>query len=58
VERTVDLLGAHGVPRVIVSIGPVTSGAVRAAGLEVTAEAGVHTLDGLVAAVADALAPG
>jgi uroporphyrinogen-III synthase len=42
---------------VIVSIGPVTSGAVRAAGLEVAAEAAVHTLDGLVAAVADVLSP-
>jgi uroporphyrinogen-III synthase len=55
VERTVDLLGVDGVPPVVVSIGPVTSGAVRAAGLDVTAEAIVHTLDGLVAAVADAL---
>ncbi|HEY5108711.1 MAG TPA: uroporphyrinogen-III synthase [Acidimicrobiales bacterium] len=55
VERTVDLLGVDGVPPVVVSIGPVTSGAVRAAGLDVTAEAVVHTLDGLVAAVADAL---
>jgi uroporphyrinogen-III synthase len=55
VERTVDLLGADGVPPVVVSIGPITSGAVRAAGLAVTAEAAVHTLDGLVAAVADAL---
>jgi uroporphyrinogen-III synthase len=55
VERTVDLLGTAGVPRVIVSIGPVTSGAVRAAGLEPTAEATVHTLDGLVAATVDAL---
>jgi uroporphyrinogen-III synthase len=56
VERTVDLLGPEGVPPVVVSIGPITSGAVRAAGLAVTAEAAVHTLDGLVAAVADALA--
>jgi uroporphyrinogen-III synthase len=55
VERTVDLLGPEGVPGVVVSIGPVTSGAVRAAGLRVSAEAVVHTLDGLVAAVVDAL---
>lgn len=57
VERTVDLLGVGGVPPVVVSIGPVTSGAARAAGLTVVAEAGVHTLDGLVAAVAGALGP-
>ena len=56
VERTVDILGIEGVPRVIVSIGPVTSGAVRGAGLDVTAEADVHTLDGLVAATVAALA--
>jgi uroporphyrinogen III methyltransferase/synthase len=56
VERTVDLLGVDGIPPTVVSIGPVTSGAVRAAGLDVTTEADPHTLDGLVAAVADALA--
>jgi uroporphyrinogen III methyltransferase/synthase len=56
VERTVDLLGIEGVPPVIVSIGPVTSEAVRGSGLDVTAEAEVHTLDGLVAATVAALA--
>jgi len=56
VERTVDLLGVDGVPPIVVSIGPVTSGAVRAAGLVVTTEADPHTLDGLVAAVTVALA--
>ena len=55
VERTVDLLGADGVPAVVVSIGPVTSGAVRAAGLRVSVEAELHTLEGLVAAVVDAV---
>ena len=55
VERTVDLLGVDGIPPIVVSIGPVTSGAVRAAGLDVTTEADPHTLDGLVAAVADAM---
>ena len=35
----------------IVSIGPVTSEAVRAAGLEVAAEAESHDLDGLLEAL-------
>jgi uroporphyrinogen III methyltransferase/synthase len=56
VERTVDLLGLDGVPPVIASIGPITSESVRGAGLSVTVEAVEHTLDGLVAAMAVALA--
>ena len=48
---TVDLLGRDGVPPVVASIGPVTTGAVRAAGLSVDVEAVEHTLDGLVAAL-------
>ena len=55
VERTIDLLGSGGVPAVVVSIGPVTSGSARAAGLEVTVEATEHTLDGLVEAMIVAL---
>ena len=55
VERTVDLLGPDGIPPIVVSIGPVTSEAARAVGLSVTAEATVHTLEGLVAAVVTAL---
>jgi uroporphyrinogen III methyltransferase/synthase len=37
----------------LVSIGPVTSAAIREAGLEVSVEAEGHDLDGLVAAVVD-----
>ena len=40
-----------GVPPVVVTIGPVTTGSARSAGLEVAAEADPHTIDGLVEAV-------
>jgi uroporphyrinogen-III synthase len=55
VERTVELLGIDKVPPVVVSIGPITSASVVAAGLAVTVEATEHTIDGLVAAVVTAL---
>ncbi len=48
-----DLLPAADVPPVVVSIGPVTSATLRAAGVPVTVEAGVHSLDGLVDALVD-----
>lgn len=57
VERTVVLLGADGVPPVVVSIGPVTSASARAEGLQVTAEAITSNIDGLVDAVVSALNP-
>jgi uroporphyrinogen-III synthase len=55
VERTVELLGIDKIPPVVVSIGPITSASVVAAGLAVTVEAIEHTIDGLVAAVVTAL---
>lgn len=39
------------VPPVVAAIGPVTSATAQEAGLTVTVEAGVHTLDGLVEAL-------
>ena len=43
------------VPSVVVAIGPVTSAAVAAHGLEVAAEADPHSLAGLVEATVAAL---
>ena len=56
VERSVDLLGADGIPPVVVTIGPVTSGSARRSGLAVTGEASPHTLAGLIDALTAALA--
>jgi uroporphyrinogen III methyltransferase/synthase len=44
------------VPPVVACIGPVTAATARKLGLEVTVEASPHTLDGLTAALARALA--
>lgn len=43
-------VGADRLPPTLISIGPVTSDAIRAQGLTVTAEADPHTIDALVAA--------
>ena len=57
-RNLVELLGAplHRDVRVV-SIGPVTSRTCRDLGLAVTAEGDPHDLDGLVAAVVEALSP-
>ncbi len=58
VAHTVALLGTAGIPPVIATIGPVTSGFVRRAGLHVAAEAAEHTVGGLVDALVVALTGG
>jgi len=55
VRNTVELLGAGGLPPVVVTIGPVTSGEARAAGVAVSGEADPHTIDGLVQALVVAI---
>lgn len=58
VRAFVDAVGAEACARTaLVSIGPVTSGALAALGLAPAAEASPSTLDGLAAAVVAALAP-
>jgi uroporphyrinogen-III synthase len=55
VRGYLDVAGEAAVPEVVVSIGPVTSEAARAAGVPVSVEADPHTVDGVVAAVVRAL---
>ena len=50
-----DAVGPFDAQPLVVSIGPVTSDAARRRGLRVDAEAAEHTIDGLVAALLDAL---
>ena len=56
VTSFVDSAGVDAVPPVVVTIGPITSATARERGLEVSAEADPHSLDGLVAAVSSQLA--
>ncbi len=48
---------ARVVPPVVVAIGPITAAAASELGLEVTAEASPHTLDGIVEALVEHLRP-
>ncbi len=57
VQRTVELLGSESVPKIVVSIGPITSGTAQALGLEVAIEAEEATVKGLALAAAEALDP-
>ncbi|HJR24813.1 MAG TPA: uroporphyrinogen-III synthase, partial [Acidimicrobiales bacterium] len=52
VARFVELLGADAVPPVVACIGPVTAATARDLGLAVDVEADVHTVQGLVDALA------
>jgi uroporphyrinogen III methyltransferase/synthase len=51
VERYLAAAGADAVPPVVACIGPVTAATARRAGLEVTIEAEVHTIPGLLDAL-------
>jgi uroporphyrinogen III methyltransferase/synthase len=55
VQAYLDAAGPGAVPPVVVCIGPVTAATARDAGLPVTAVADPHTVDGLLAALVDAL---
>lgn len=46
-----DLLGADSLPPVVACIGPITARTAREAGIDVTVEASVHSIDGLVQAL-------
>ena len=50
VRAVVGAYGTHALPPVVVCMGPITAAAARDAGVEVTAVADPHTLDGLVTA--------
>lgn len=58
VEHLVAAAGADAVPPVVACIGPVTAATARDLGLQVTVEAEVHTVEGLVDALVGHLAPG
>ena len=53
VERFLDALGRDAVPPTVACIGPVTAATARQHGLTVEVEAAEHTIDGLLAALAE-----
>jgi uroporphyrinogen III methyltransferase/synthase len=55
VANFVRVAGVDAVPPVVACIGPVTAATARQAGIQVTVEAEVHTVAGLVDALTDAL---
>ncbi|MGB3055498.1 MAG: uroporphyrinogen-III synthase, partial [Acidimicrobiales bacterium] len=55
VANLVDAIGLERVPSTVASIGPITSAAVRQAGLDVAVEADPHTAPALLAALVDHL---
>jgi uroporphyrinogen III methyltransferase/synthase len=55
VHNFLAAVGADSMPSTVATIGPITSAAVRDAGLRVSVEADPHTLDGLVAALVEHL---
>jgi uroporphyrinogen-III synthase len=54
VERFVAAVGRERVPARVACIGPITAATAREHGLHVDVEASVHTIDGLVGALAEA----
>ena len=57
VEHFVAAFGTAALPPTIACIGPVTAATARAHGIDVTVEAGEHTIAGLVAALVARLGP-
>jgi len=53
VERFVEAFGRDAVPPVVACIGPITAATARRLGLTVDVEAAEHTIDGLLAALAE-----
>ena len=53
VERFVRLVGRDALPKVVASIGPITSATAQDLGVHVDIEADPHTIDGLIAALVD-----